>query len=345
MDVHGKKLTCFAVPLEEGDSEADEFCAELNREFKLMSGEKKDMLRLAKWLDGVDHSILIESGTKTHEVFWVLTDAGCTVVVANANDLFRITQSVKKTDFHDCQELAHYMRRKLMGEEEFSTCLMVDAVWLNRRQICRIYHQMSARQSDLRRRIRSYILVRGIEIEGLGKDIVSEKSLKEIEKVADKPLKLLINEARWSNRQMRVIVSEIEKEFSDVEYYDLLTSIPGFGLVTSSYLASMIIDIDRFDSPSGFAAYFGVVPKQRESADHACRCGVTRRGDDVARQMLLAGTHMHIMKDEDRSSKISAMYDRLRRRGVPHKKALMACANKMTRIIYAVLKNGEKYHF
>ena len=149
MDVHAKKLACYSIPFDEGDAEAEEFCTEFNREFKIMSGEKKDMIRLSKWLKDVDHSILIESGSKTHEVFWTLTDNGCTVVVANAHDLFRITMSVKKTDFHDCMELASYMRRRMLGENEFSVCLMVDSVWMNRRQMCRLYAASSSDISNL----------------------------------------------------------------------------------------------------------------------------------------------------------------------------------------------------
>jgi transposase len=343
MDVHAKKLTCYGIPFDEGDVEAEEFCTEFNREFKVMSGEKKDMIRLSKWLKDVDHSILIESGSKTHEVFWTLTDNGCTVVVANANDLFRITMSVKKTDFHDCRELASYMRRRMLGEKEFSVCLMVDSVWLNRRQMCRLYAAAASDLSDLRRRIRSYMLVRGITIEDLGRDIVSEASLKKLEEVADVPMGFLIEEARWKTAEQKRILKAIEKEFADVPYYNLLKSIRGFGPVTSSYLTAMIIDIKRFDSPAAFAAYFGIVPKQRESAGHSKHCGITRRGDDVARQMLLTATMVHVGNDRDRVSSITNMYYRLRARGMPNKKAMTACTNKMTRIIYAILKDGREY--
>ena len=193
---------------------------------------------------------------------------GCTVVVANASDLFRITMSVKKTDYHDCRELAHYARRYLDGEKEFSTCLMVTAEQLNRRQLCRTYAHASSDLSDLRRRIRSYILARGIAVSVPGRDIVSEATLRELDKVADSSMRLLIDEARHQRDRMRRIKNEILKEFKDDETFQLIYSIPGFGIVTASYLSAMIIDIDRFTSPGAYAAYHGVVPKQnRVGAD------------------------------------------------------------------------------
>ena len=114
-------------------------------------------------------------------------------------------------------------------------------------------------------------------------------------------------------------------------------------LVTASYLSAMIIDIDRFTSPGAYAAYHGVVPKQRESADHSVRCGITRRGDDIAREMLVTGTFIHISQDKDRVSDVSRFYDRLRNRGFPHKKALLACSNKMAHKIYTILKTKTPY--
>lgn len=343
MDVHSKKLTSFAVPQNDEDIEETEFCMEFNKEFRSTPADRATLSRAADWLKDREHLILIENSTKTHEVFWILTDLGCTVVVANASDLFRITMSVKKTDYHDCRELAHYARRYLDGEKEFSTCLMVTAEQLNRRQLCRTYAHASSDLSDLRRRIRSYILARGIAVSVPGRDIVSEATLRELDKVADSSMRLLIDEARHQRDRMRRIKNEILKEFKDDETFQLIYSISGFGIVTASYLSAMIIDIDRFTSPGAYAAYHGVVPKQRESADHSVRCGITRRGDDIAREMLVTGTFIHISQDKDRVSDVSRFYDRLRNRGFPHKKALLACSNKMAHKIYTILKTKTPY--
>lgn len=343
LDVHAKMITSFATPLDAMDAECAEFCREFTAEFKKTAADRASLERMASWLDGVDHSILIENSTKTHEVFWTLVDAGCTVVVAKASDLFRITKSVKKTDRHDCEELAHYMRRRMMGEEEFSQCLMVDSVWMNRRQLCRIYAQTSSDLSDLRRRIRSFMLLRGITVGAAVRDIVGKKSLDALEMNAESSLRFLIDDARFKNKRLREVKSAIEKEFENVELYKLISSVPGFGTVTSSYLAAMVVDIKRFGTADEFSAYFGIVPKQRESADHAKKCGITRRGDAVARKMLIEGTFHHISMDRDRESSVSRMYDRLISRGFPHKKALTACGNKMARILFAMLSSGERY--
>lgn len=343
IDVHAKKLTSFAVPQDEENLEELEFCLEFNKEFKSTPADRATLARIAVWLKDKEHLILIENSTKTHEVFWILTDLGCIVVVANASDLYRITMSVKKTDYHDCRELAHYARRYMNGEREFATCLIVTAKQLNRRQLCRIYAHASSDLSDLRRRMRSYILARGITVSVPDRDIVSEASLCELERVADSSMSLLIDEARRQRDRMKRIQNEITKEFKDDELFQLIFTIPGFGIVTASYISAMIVDINRFTSAGAFAAYYGVVPKQRESADHSVRCGITRRGDDIAREMLVEGTFHHISLDTDRKSDVSKFYDRLRSRGFSHKKALMACSNKMAHKMFAILKTKTPY--
>ena len=85
--------------------------------------------------------------------------------------------------------------------------------------------------------------------------------------------------------------------------------------------------------------------KQRESGNSSPHCPITRRGDEVARKMLLQATFVHINNDPDRLSKVSQMYDRLVARGFPHKKALTAAGNKMARMIFTILKSGVPYRF
>jgi len=343
MDVHSSMSTAHAAPVDLSDDEEREFCEEFNRTFTKFPSTRTGMSKVAGFIGDRDHCILIENSTKTHELFWIMDDVGLTVIVAHSTDLFRITKSVKKTDAHDSQELAHYMRRYLMGEREFAQCYIVEGKWMKRRQLCRLYAQESEFLSNTRRQIRSYLLLRGMKPDKAASDIAGRRSLKLLERDADDALMILITRARESQERMKMCRTAISKEFRKEQDYELLMSIPGFGEVISGYLASMVVDIGRFDRPEQFSAYLGIVPKQRESADSAPRCGITRHGDEVARKMLLQATYVHIINDKERSSPVSRQYDRLKSRGLPHKKALTAAGNKMSRIVYGILKSKKAY--
>ena len=81
-----KKTTGFAVPLDGYDEEGLDFCREFDREFdrefKTFGADRAELERMAGWLKDMEYSTLIENSTKTHEVFWILVDAGCTSCVS-----------------------------------------------------------------------------------------------------------------------------------------------------------------------------------------------------------------------------------------------------------------------
>lgn len=345
MDIHSSRTTAFAVPLDESDIEICEITENFNRIFRNFRSDRAGFANVAAFLEGLEHCILIENSTKTHEIFWIMADLNLSVMVAHATDLFRITKSVKKTDQHDCYELAHYMRRKMLGENEFSECLIVDRKWMNRRQLCRIYAQESEMLSDVRRQIRSSMLLRGITVENATRDITSVRNLKTLETVADDTLSLLITRANDIRARVTACEKVIRKEFRDDGMFSLLNSVPGFGLITTAYIVSMVVDINRFENEKSFAAYFGIVPAQRESGNSSPHCSITRRGDETARKMLLQSTFIHIKNDPECLSPVTQTYNRLVKRGFPHKKALTAAANKMARMIFAIMRSGEPYRF
>jgi len=122
MDLHKKTAVCFAVYAGEGEpnEKKKEFLDDFNRNFRMQGSDPEDMARIAAILRGHDSHILIENSTKAYETYRVLTNLDCNVIVAQSQDLHRITKSMKKTDKNDSIELAGYMRRHLAGEHEFA---------------------------------------------------------------------------------------------------------------------------------------------------------------------------------------------------------------------------------
>lgn len=338
-DVHSKTISAYAIPTFDTESEELEFCEEFNSRFAKFRNDYESLSVFATFVRDVEHGILIENTGFTNVLYWTLVNMGCTVVVALPTDLYEINQSKQKTDANDARKLANYMRRRTLGETCFAECLMVDEVWMNRRVICRNYVTESNILSDTRRQLRSYILLKNLKPGKLTNDIASATSLASLSRHNDKPLALLITRAKETRHRMDLTLKDIEEEFKDVPMYQRIKSIKGFGPVISAYLCSMVIDVNRFSTGNQFAAYFGIVPGQRESAESSPHCRITRRGDATARHLLVHATRLHIQFDKERETSVSRMYDRLKKRGFPTKKALMACTNKMAHILFAMLKS------
>lgn len=343
MDLHKRTAVCFAVYAGEGepDDRDSRFLERFNKDHRRNGTDPEDMAELAGALKGHEAHILIENSGKTFDTYWVLTNLGCHVVVAQARDLYRITRSVKKTDDQDSKELAGYMRRRLHGEMEFSECIMPPKEWMMRREVCRAVFAEKAHLADLKRRARSHLLLHGIRLSREYGDIFCQKAMAELEAQNDICLRIFVNEARALKKRTDLEVKALRQMFDGIRIYELIDSIPGFGCVSAAYMAALIVDIDRFDTCNQFTANFGVVPKLRDSADSHPRCSTTHRGDAQARRLLKQAAWVHINTVDD--SVVTLMYRRLVKNGKSHNEALVACARKLLTVIWSVLRNDRRY--
>ena len=343
MDLHKKSAVCFAVFAGEGQATLKEqdFLDRFNKEHRTQPSEPENMAVIAKALDGHEVHVLVENSTKTFDTYWVLTNLGCHVTVAQARDLYRITKSVRKNDNNDSMELAFYMRRRLYGENEFAECVMPTHDWMMRREICRTVTKEKLHLADLKRRTRSHMLLHGIKLSREYRDIFSKKAIQEMERSNDICLRIFCSEAKTIKKRTDEEVRVIEHLFDGIRMYELILSIPGFGRVTAAYLSSMIMDINRFSNSSQFTASFGVVPKQRESSETSHRCATTHRGDAEMRRLLKQATWVHVNNVDE--SVVTEMFKRLKARGKSHNEALIACVRKMLTVVRAVLISDRPY--
>ena len=67
----------------------------------------------------------------------------------------------------------------------------------------------------------------------------------------------------------------------------LLVTIPGVQVTVAVGFLAAIGDVRRFPSPDKLAAYFGLVPKVRQSADHCHHGHITKAGSASARWLAI----------------------------------------------------------
>ena len=343
MDVHAKKTSAYAVYAgigEVSDRHAD-LLNSFNKEFGSFPSTGDGMKRMAAFMSRHECYALMENSTKTHEIYWILKGLGISAIVAQANDLYRITKSVKKTDRNDSIELAGYMRRKLNGEREFSECFIPSTEWMTKREMCRGLSNENRYLKDTKLRIRAHLLLHGIHLSKEYSDITSGKALRELERFKDPYLMMQIRFARDAHERIKMMEKTVRYMFSGNRMYELLYSIPGIGVLTAAYLTSLIVDIRRFQSSSQFTASFGVVPKMRDSAESSPNCSTTHRGDELARDLLKQCVSSHKNCVED--SVVTKMYHRLVKNGKAKTEALIAAVRKFLTVIWSVLKNDEPY--
>jgi len=121
----------------------------------------------------------------------------------------------------------------------------------------------------------------------------------------------------------------------------LLAEVPGIGPVSALSLA-LTIDPGRFTSGRHFAAWLGLVPKEHSTGGRQRLGGISRAGNERLRQLLVVGAMAVIRYAKPGSKTASAWLLALLERK-PRKVAAMALANKMARIVWAMMATGEAY--
>jgi transposase len=123
----------------------------------------------------------------------------------------------------------------------------------------------------------------------------------------------------------------------------LLTTIPGVGPVAALTFVTTV-DPARFTSGRAFAAFLGLTPKDHSSGGKQRLGGISRAGDERLRELLVLGATSvlaHAVRGKGGRGATPWLLQLLGRK--PRKVAAVALANKMARIIWAMMSSGEVY--
>ena len=128
---------------------------------------------------------------------------------------------------------------------------------------------------------------------------------------------------------------EWKKEDPAVQAVD---KVRGVGLLTATAAVATMGDPKAFKSGREFAAWLGIVPKQRGSGGKVNLLGISKRGDTYLRTLLIHGARSVIERSKEPDPWGEQM---LKRR--PKNVVIVALANKMARTIWAVLAHERLY--
>lgn len=102
------------------------------------------------------------------------------------------------------------------------------------------------------------------------------------------------------------------------------------------------VDPKQFRSGRHFAAWLGLTPREHSTGGKQRMGGISRAGDERLRQLLVLGATAVIQHAKPGSRNASAwLLSLLQRR--PRKLVAVALANKMARIVWAMMMSGEEY--
>lgn len=134
----------------------------------------------------------------------------------------------------------------------------------------------------------------------------------------------------------------IDQVYRSNEACQRVGRIRGVGPKTATAVIAAVGDGHDFDNGRHMAAWLGLVPRQHSSGDRTILMGISKRGDQHLRTLLVHGARAVVRTAAGKTDRFSRWVNELReRRGT--NRAIIAVANKNARIIWALLAKNEEY--
>ena len=153
-----------------------------------------------------------------------------------------------------------------------------------------------------------------------------QRQLKEVRDLTEQMAEVERQIACWKRRQ---------------EECERISAIPGVGLLTATAALATMGQASAFASGRQFAAYLGLVPRQRGTGGRVQLLGISKRGDKYLRTLLVHGARS-VLERSQAAKDPNTWVGRLKQRQRPNV-AAVALANKMARQIWAILAHGRTY--
>ena len=153
----------------------------------------------------------------------------------------------------------------------------------------------------------------------------------------------LASKLRHVKRQILETDRKIMRAHRSSDICQRLETIPGVGPVIATRVVAEVPDPKIFKSGRAFSAWVGLVPKQHSSGRRDRMGRITKTGNPELRRLLVAGAISMIIRARQLGFTRHPWLSRLLERK-PMMVVAIAMANKIGRMIWALMTKGEKFN-
>jgi transposase len=250
----------------------------------------------------------------------------------------------QKNDDRDAEGIAEAATRPTMRFVELKSQDQLDMPTLHRSR-----DRLVSERTALINQLRAILLERGM-IVPKGKRKLAEFLVVLMDEQAAAGLSprmsLLVVDARaqWAELDRRIAAFDAEfvRCVKDDEDARRLITIPGFGAILASALVAAVGRAESFDRGRDLSAWLGIVPRQFTTGGKPRLLGISKRGNRYLRRQLIHGARAALPHVAERDTPLGRWVKALLQRAHPNV-AVVAFANKLARIAWAVLRRGERF--
>ncbi len=169
-----------------------------------------------------------------------------------------------------------------------------------------------------------------------------EDSLLQMPDAARSVLQLLASSLRDLEAKIAELDVEITKRAKEDDVARRLTSIPGIGPITATAISALAPPTESFSKARDFAAWVGLTPLQKSTGGKQKLGATSKMGERTIRRLLIIGASAVVRQAALRGAPPGSWLGRMLTRK-PRMLVTVALANKMARIVWALLTKVEVY--
>lgn len=285
---------------------------------------------------GGEYHVVYEAGFSGYSLYDDLTAAGIDCKVVSPADVPMGNKSKKfKTDRNDSKNLA----QQLMSES-LSGIHIPDPIIREYRALLRLRNKLVRDRTRIKNYTKSNLMFFGKEVkdeEGKSKKSWSKeyyRLLSEVNYATDEGNKVMerqINMIKYLDGQVKEVDKEIESLSNNPRFkedVDILTSVPGIGILSAMVLLVEIGDFNRFSDTHQLKSYVGLIPNEHSSGEKEVKTEITRRGNKFIKKIIIEASWTAIGKDKS----LLKIYTKATKRMTGTRAIILVASSLMNRI-------------
>lgn len=242
-----------------------------------------------------------------------------------------------KTDTVDAAAIAEAVTRPTMRFVEVRTPEQVDLQALHRIRD-RLVGQRTALMNQARAFCLEYGLAMRVGAGGFHADI--RRHLANAENDLTPAMRVLLEELlddlAYTEGRVKAVNAKVEAYAAEHETVSRLVTIPGIGPLGATAIVAAAGDGQQFHKARDLAAWLGLVPAEHSTGGKQTLLGISKRGNRYVRRLIIHGARSCLLHLNRANHALGGWLSALEAR-THRNKAVVALANKLTRIVWAIL--------
>lgn len=248
-----------------------------------------------------------------------------------------------KSDYIDAEAIAEAVQRPRMRFVPIKTEEQLDLQALHR-----VRERWVMRRTAVVNQVRSLLLKRGRTVPKGRRHL--EQTLPRILEDAELQLsgsfRVLLAQLQLELGQLAGRIEQMDavmqREARENEACQRLTTIPGVGPVTATALIGAIGNASAFRKGRDLSTWMGIVPGEYSTGGKQKLLGISKRGNKYLRRLFVQGARSVLQQRDQQAPGLSQWLAQLL--ACKHQNVVVvALANKLVRIAWAVLSKNESY--